>query len=54
MRMISDKILGKKVPKKFHFVLDKLINNVLVLLSATPMFNDYKEIRFILNTLLPL
>ena len=52
MRMIKDKELGKKVPKKFHYVLDKLSNNVLVLLSATPMFNDYKEIKFILNTLL--
>ena len=52
MRMIKDKDLGKKVPKKFHYVLDKLNNNVLVLLSATPMFNDYKEIKFILNTLL--
>ena len=52
MRMIKDKSLGKKVPKKFHYVLDKLVNNVLVLLSATPMFNDYKEIKFILNTLL--
>ena len=52
MRMIKDKDLGKKVPKKFHYVLDKLSNNVLVLLSATPMFNDYNEIKFILNTLL--
>ena len=33
MRMIKDKDLGKKVPKKFHYVLDKLSNNVLVLLS---------------------
>ena len=52
MRMIKDVALGKKVPKFFHYVLDKLQNNVLVLLSATPMFNDYKEILFILNTLL--
>ena len=52
MRMIKDAELGKKVPKIFHYVLDKLKNNVLVLLSATPMFNDYKEILFILNTLL--
>jgi bifunctional N-acetylglucosamine-1-phosphate-uridyltransferase/glucosamine-1-phosphate-acetyltransferase GlmU-like protein len=52
MRMVNDITLGKKVPKIFHYVLDKLSNNVLVLLSATPMFNDYKEIRFILNTLL--
>ena len=52
MRMIKDKTLGKKVPKKFHFLLEKLNNNTLVLLSATPMFNDYNEIKFILNTLL--
>jgi len=51
MRLISDKEVGKKIPKIFHDVLDKLKNNVLVLLSATPMFNDYKEIKFILNTI---
>ena len=51
MRLISDKEIGKKIPKIFHDVLDKLKNNVLVLLSATPMFNDYKEIKFILNTI---
>ena len=52
MRMISDKVLGKKVPKLFQYVLSVIKNNVLVLLSATPMFNDYKEILFILNTIL--
>jgi len=52
MRLISDKKLGKKAPKLFHEVLNILDNNTLVLLSATPMFDNYKEIIFLLNTLL--
>ena len=52
MRLITDKEIGKKAPKLFHEVLNILNNNTLVLLSATPMFDNYKEIIFLFNTLL--
>ena len=52
MRLINEKEIGKKAPKLFHEVLNILNNNTLVLLSATPMFDNYKEIVFLLNTLL--
>ncbi len=52
MRYVNEDVKGKEVSKIFHEILEILQNNVLVLLSATPMFDNYKEIKFILNSLL--
>lgn len=52
MRLINEDVKGKEVSKAFHEMLEILNNNVLVLLSATPMFDNHKELKFILNTLL--
>lgn len=38
--------------ENLHYMLRHIYNNVLVLLSATPMYDNYKEIKFIFNTLL--
>ena len=52
MRFINEEVKGKEVPKAFHEMLEILNNNVLILLSATTMFDNHKELKFILNTLL--
>lgn len=52
MRIVNEDVKGKEVSKSFHRLLEILKNNVLLLLSATPMFDNYNELRFILNTLL--
>ena len=52
MRTVSEDVKGKEVSKIFHRLLEILKNNVLLLLSATPMFDNYNELRFILNSLL--
>ena len=52
MRTVSEDVKGKEVSKIFHRLLEILKNNVLLLLSATPMFDNYNELRFILNCLL--
>tara|TARA_B110000261_G_scaffold51296_1_gene60679 strand:- start:825 stop:4211 length:3387 start_codon:yes stop_codon:yes gene_type:complete len=52
MRLTNDDVKGKEVSKNFHEMLELLKKNVLVLLSATPMFDNYLELKFILNTLL--
>lgn len=52
MRFVNEEEQGKEVSKIFHEMLEILKNNVLVLLSATPMFDNYEEIKFILNSLL--
>ena len=52
MRLVNEDVKGKEVSKAFHEMLEILNNNVLVLLSATPMFDNHNELKFILNTLL--
>ena len=52
MRLVNEDVVGKEVSKSFHKLLEILKKNVLLLLSATPMFDNYNELRFILNTLL--
>jgi len=52
MRYVNEEDQGKEVSKIFHEMLELLKNNALVLLSATPMFDNYEEIKFILNSLL--
>lgn len=52
MRLVNEDVKGKEVSKSFHQMLEALNNNVLVLLSATPMFDNHKELKFILNSLL--
>ena len=42
---------NKLVAQNFMFLLKNVSNIKLVLLSATPMYNDYKEIIFLLNLL---
>ena len=42
---------NKLVAQNFMFLLKNVSNIKLVLLSATPMYNDYKEIIFLLNIL---
>lgn len=48
----EDKNASKLAPKKILQVLQTADNVVLILLSATPMFNSMKEIVWILNFLL--
>jgi hypothetical protein len=49
MRILNEDKSGKDATKFFQYILSKLQNHVLVLLTATPMFNSYEEIKFILN-----
>ena len=49
MRLINTEKQGKDVTKFFQKILSLLQNHVLVLLTATPMFNSYEEIKFIMN-----
>jgi hypothetical protein len=52
MRITDEDDSGKEVTKSFLEMLEILNNNVLVLLSATPMFDNFSELNFILNCLL--
>ena len=52
MRYVNEEDQGKEVSKIFHEMLEILKKNTLVLLSATPMFDNHQEIKFILNSLL--
>ena len=52
MRITNEDDSGKVVTKSFLEMLEILNNNVLVLLSATPMFDNFSELNFILNCLL--
>lgn len=38
--------------KELHYVLKNIRNNILILLSATPMYDKFDEIKFIFNTIL--
>tara|TARA_B100001093_G_C26849981_1_gene1024656 strand:- start:33 stop:4196 length:4164 start_codon:yes stop_codon:yes gene_type:complete len=42
---------NKLVAKQFYNLIKNVDNLKLILLSATPMFNDYKEIIFLINIL---
>ena len=42
---------NKLVAKKLEYLVNNVKNTKFVLLSATPMFNDYKEIIFLINLL---
>jgi hypothetical protein len=46
---ISDDNENKNVAKNLMFLINKVDNLRLLLLSATPMFNSYKEIVWLLN-----
>ena len=52
MRVTNEDTKGKEVTKTFLEMLEIIKNNVLVLLSATPMFDNYNELNLILNALL--
>ena len=52
MRVINEDTKDKEVTKTFLEMLEIIKNNVLVLLSATPMFDNYNELNLILNALL--
>ena len=48
----SDAAAGKKLTPMLREVLDTCEGNKLMLMSATPMYNDYREIISLLNLLL--
>jgi hypothetical protein len=52
MRVTNEDTKDKEVTKTFLEMLEIIKNNVLVLLSATPMFDNYNELNLILNALL--
>lgn len=52
MRLTNEDTKGKEVTKTFLEMLEIINKNVLVLLSATPMFDNYNELNLILNALL--